>query len=548
MKYSASIHWLRHKWQHFALQSSLNVVVNISYVIAGLAIVWATKLCVDIATGTTPTGAIPVLSALLPNASYLTQAGIILVLLMASEVALSYATRWIKAVLGVRAKNAMQEQLYARLLRADWQALHRQHTGQLMSRLQDDANAVSNFLSEQFPSLIASILQFVAAFCFLYWMERPLAIIVAVLSPVLIVAARFYMHRMSGYRHDQRNKEASVHAYLQESLQQSLVLKTFHAEEVATDHLQSTHASLRAAIVRNTKYSSNAGLLVNVAFVGGYLLAFFWGVTRLQEGMITFGAMIAFIQLVGQIQGPIRQLTSYASVFVNVFTAAERLMEVESMPEAQPVAQPESSMVSLEHITFAYDGSEEAIFNDWSATIPEGSITAIVGHTGAGKTTLISILLGLLKPQQGKVNTHPSWFSYVPQGNTLFSGTIRRNLLWGNPQATDEQMLEALRLADAEFVLNSVEGLDMPCGERGGGLSEGQAQRVSIARALLHPAPILLLDEAFSALDSDTATRILTNITHLHTQSNRDSFRTIICITHRESLIPIADQVLHIEG
>lgn len=533
MKYAQSITWLRHKWSHFALQSTLNIFVNVAEVVCGLAIVWATKLCVDIATGASHFSTFNTLPA----------AGALLVSLMAGEIACMYAARWIKATLGVQAKNAMQEQLFSRLLHADWQALHRQHSGQLMNRLQDDSNAVSGFLSEQFPSLIASILQFIAAFCFLYWLERPLALIVVLISPVLIFGARFYMYRMGGYRHDQRNQEASVHAFLQESLQQSLVLKTFQGEDLATSQLADSHQSLRNVIVRNTRYSSNASLLVNLAFVGGYLLAFFWGVTRLQAGLITFGAMLAFVQLVGQIQGPIRRLTSYASVFVNVFTAAERLQEVESLPEAEPVGEVQmdgKTVVELKNVTFAYDGTDKPILKNWSGTFPNGSITAVVGHTGAGKTTLISILLGLLKPQEGEVHTHPSWFSYVPQGNTLFSGTIRENLHWGNPAATNEQMLEALRLADAEFVLNNPLQLDLHCGERGSGLSEGQAQRISIARALLRPAPVLLLDEAFSALDSDTANRILKNITASH-------FQTIICITHREALIPIADQILRIE-
>lgn len=530
---NSKLSWLRQKWQHFRLQSLLNICVNLAEVVCGLAVVWATKLCVDLATN-------------VPHGTWtLFSAGALLVGLMLTEIAIAYSTRWIRALLGVRSKNAMQEQLYSRLLRADWQALHRQHSGQLMNRLQDDSNAISAFLSEQFPVLISTLVQFVGAFCFLYWMERPLALLIAVLSPLLIIGARLYMHRMSGYRHDQRNQEARVHSYLQETLQQSLVIKTFEKEQVATDELTGSHDSLRSIIIRNTRFSSSASLMINVAFVGGYLLAFFWGVTRLHQGLITFGAMIAFIQLVGQIQGPIRRLTNYASVFVNVFTAAERLMEVEAMPQAEELPLPAGDEVALKNISFSYEGIDKAIFKNWTGTFPAGSVTAVVGHTGAGKTTLISILLGLLRPQEGEVHTHPSWFSYVPQGNTLFSGTIRRNLLWGNPDATDEQMLEVLQVADAEFVLHSEAGLDLACGERGGGLSEGQAQRIGIARALLRPAPILLLDESFSALDSDTALRIMQNIrTWIDT---KPYFHTIICITHRESLIPMADHVLRIE-
>lgn len=532
MKQSPAIHWLCKEWKHFAGQSTLNILVGVLDVVCGLLIVWATKLCVDLATG-------------VPHGSWtLLHAAIVLTSLMLFELGLGYAVRWIKAILGVRAKNAMQERLYSRLLRADWQALHRQHSGQLMNRLQDDVGAVSSFLSEQFPGLISALVQFVAAFCFLCWLNRPLALLVAILSPLLIVCARLYMHKMRGYKHDQRNQESSVHALLQETLQQSLVIKTFEQEEMAVGTLASSHASLRDIIRRNTRYSSSAALLVNATFVGGYLLAFFWGILQLNAGLITFGALLAFVQLVGQIQGPIRRLTNYASVFVTTFTAADRLMQVEALPERDlsGFAMPADEVVRMEDVTFCYEGAAKPVLMHWSATFPKDTITAVVGHTGAGKTTLISLLLGLLRPQEGRVVTHPSLFSYVPQGNTLLSGSVRSNLHWGNPEATEEDMLHALKLADAEFVLNAPAGLDMPCGERGSGLSEGQAQRVCIARALLRPAPVLLLDEAFSALDSDTASRIVKNIM----AEKGSAFSTIICITHREALIPFADQVLRI--
>ena len=198
------------------------------------------------------------------------------------------------------------------------------------------------------------------------------------------------------------------------------------------------------------------------------------------------------------------------------------------------------SEIKIHDLSFTYPDSDEPVLSHLNATIPAGSLTAVVGKTGIGKTTFVQLLLGLLPIEEGEINVPTYGFTYVPQGNTLLSGTIRYNLLLGNPTAIDEAMREALRLADAGFVLDDHRGLEYPCGERGTGLSEGQAQRIAIARALLIHAPAIILDEAFSALDTPTAETILTNI-----RTARPEL-TIICITHRETLIPHADQVIRI--
>ena len=195
-------------------------------------------------------------------------------------------------------------------------------------------------------------------------------------------------------------------------------------------------------------------------------------------------------------------------------------------------------LLVVNDLSFTYPDSNEPVLSHINATIPAGSLTVVVGKTGIGKTTFVQLLLGLLPAPKGSISVPMQGFTYVPQGNALLSGTIRYNLLFGNPAATDEAMREALHLADADFVLNDERGLDYPCGERGSGLSEGQAQRIAIARALLIDAQVLLLDEAFSALDTPTAQTILNNI-----RTARPA-QTIICITHRESLIPHADQVI----
>ena len=287
----------------------------------------------------------------------------------------------------------------------------------------------------------------------------------------------------------------------------------------------------------------------------GYLIAFLWAALRMADQTLTFGGMTAFLQLVNRIQGPARDLTRLAPVFVGVFTAAERLMELEENPleeQGDPIPLMAPCGVRLEHITYAYDDGDSNVIEQLDFDFYPGSCTAVLGETGAGKTTLIRLILALLHPNEGKVILYNQQeqkelsplmrcnFVYVPQGNTLMSGTIRDNLRLGKLNATEEEIKAALEMSCASFVMELPDGLDTVCTEAGGGLSEGQAQRISIARALLRNRPIMLFDEATSALDPETERQLLHNIL-----SNHD--KTVIFITHRPAVVDYCDQTLHLQ-
>ena len=275
----------------------------------------------------------------------------------------------------------------------------------------------------------------------------------------------------------------------------------------------------------------------------------------MSDQTLTFGGMTAFLQLVNRIQGPARDLTRLAPVFVGVFTAAERLMELEENPleeQGDPIPLTAPCGVRLEHITYAYDDGDSNVIEQLDFDFYPGSCTAVLGETGAGKTTLIRLILALLHPNEGKVILYNQQeqkelsplmrcnFVYVPQGNTLMSGTIRDNLRLGKLNATEEEIKAALEMSCASFVMELPDGLDTVCTEAGGGLSEGQAQRISIARALLRNRPIMLFDEATSALDPETERQLLHNIL-----SNHD--KTVIFITHRPAVVDYCDQTLHLQ-
>ena len=530
-----SLHYLRRAARAYRLQMGVNIVLGVTDVLIGLLEVWLTKQLIDSATSGR--------SWAFADGGWLSLPALAAMLLacMLLSVALAYTVRWLRATLSIRSLNRLQAGEYARLLQAPWLYLRKQHSGTLTNTLIDDIDTVSAFLSEQFPALITSVLQFVGAFVFLCVLDWRLALVIVVVTPAIIAAAQLYIRRMRRHRHQVRVDEASIQAFIQESLQHSLMLKALNRTTYASALLDEQHARYQQSFMRMTRYSALAMVLVRSAFVAGYLIAFFWGAYSLSVQAITFGAMIAFVQLVGRIQQPMRTLVGYVGTFVNVSTAAERLCSLQNASAPLPMRETQGEgLLVVNDLSFTYPDSNEPVLSHINATIPAGSLTVVVGKTGIGKTTFVQLLLGLLPAPEGSITVPVQGFTYVPQGNTLLSGTIRYNLLFGNPAATDEAMREALHLADADFVLNDERGLDYPCGERGSGLSEGQAQRIAIARALLIDAQVLLLDEAFSALDTPTAQTILKNI-----RTARPA-QTIICITHRESLIPHADQVIQL--
>ena len=416
-------------------------------------------------------------------------------------------------------------------------------------------NNVVNFLTESLPGTLSTVTLFLGAFFYLYSMDHRLALIIVVLIPIYIFFSRIYFGRMRMLTRQVRDCDSKVQSVLQETVQNRMLIKTLESDTAMVDKLENTQSELRHRVVKRTRFSVLSNLALNFGFALGYLVAFLWSALRMSAGTLTFGGMTAFLQLVNKIQAPARSLTKLVPAFVSVFTAAERLMELEENPleeQGDPISVAAPCGIRLTNASYHYDDSDENVINQLSFDFKPGSCTAILGETGAGKTTLVRMLLALVAPQSGTVEIYnhrqtlaltPRMrcnFVYVPQGNTLLSGTIRDNLRLGRLDATDDEMLSALRTACADFVEQLPDGLDTSCSESGGGLSEGQAQRISIARALLRNRSIMLFDEATSALDPDTERQLLQNILATHE-------KTIIFITHRLAVVDYCDQTLQIE-
>lgn len=537
----AIVRWLWAAWRGNRLQATLNMAIGLGGVAVSLLTVWAMQNAIDTATHDR-------------SGSVYAAVGL-MALLIAADFALNITRVWIKNILGVKAQNRMQQQMLDRLLRSEWRGREAHHSGDIINRLEQDVQTVVTFLTETLPSVLSTTAMFLGAFLYLLQQDTWLAIITVSILPVFILLSRFYVAKMRRLSKQVRTSDSQIQSLLTETVQHRMLIKTLEASATMLGKLDNTQSQLRENVRQRTKFSVASNFIVNTGFSLGFLVAFLWGALRLYDRTITYGTMTAFLQLVYRIQGPARDLTRLAPAFVAVFTAAERLMELEETPEEQqgePDVMAAPCGLRLSDVSYHYlDGSRDVV-SHLTFDFKPGTCTAILGETGAGKTTLVRLLLALVRPTEGKVTIydtqdekditplHRCNFVYVPQGNTLLSGTIRDNLLLGDAKASDDDMRQALHTACADFVMELEKGMDTPCSEQGGGLSEGQAQRIAIARALLRRRPVMIFDEATSALDPDTERQLLQNLLTQHQQ-------TIIFITHRPAVVDYCDQTLRVE-
>ena len=542
-KYDAKtlMKWLWHTWRGNQLQAILNAVIGLLSVGISLGQVWAVKRAIDVASGTV-------------EGDIYRAVGLMAILIL-SDFALNIAGIWIRNILGIKAQNRMQQRMLDRILRSVWRGREYHHSADVLNRLEFDVNNVVNFLTETIPNTLSVLAMFIGAFFYLFSMDKGLALTVIAIFPAFIAMSKVYIGKMRSLTRQVRDSDSKVQSVLQETIQYRMLIKTLESDEEMVGRLESTQNELRQRVVRRTKFSVFSNVIVNFGFAFGYLVAFLWAALRMAAHTLSFGGMTAFLQLVNKIQGPARNLTKLVPAFVSVFTAAERLMELEEDPleeQGTPIYIKGPCGIRLNHVGYTYADGEDRVIDDLSFDFKPGSCTAVLGETGAGKTTLVRMILALLQPQQGEVEIyhgaasqtltprHRCNFVYVPQGNTLMSGTIRENLRLGRLDATDEEMLEALHTSCADFVSELPEGLSTYCSEQGGGLSEGQAQRIAIARSLLRDRSVMLFDEATSALDPETERQLLRNILSEHD-------KTIIFITHRPAVIDYCDQTLKLE-
>ena len=547
----ASPHQIKHLFAWFwrtsrgiRMKSVVNIILGLLVVALDFAFIWATKMTIDTATGQDG-------HPLWVGCALLVGIGLV-------NISISFARQWSSALLGVKSQNLMQLRAFARLMHSVWTGKEQFHSGDVMNRLIRDANEITTIITDTLPAALCVCVRLVFAFIYLFHFDSWLAVVVLVVAPFFLFLSKIYINKMRKLTREIRNTDSRIQSILQESIQHRMVLKTLEQSNGMVKKLSLTQNHLQGQVKHKTLFSSFSNLTVNVGFTAGYLLTFIWGVYRLDAGAITYGTMLAFIQLVGQIQGPFRDMTRFVPAIIGAITAAERMEQLEQTPTEESSERqyfPHGAGIRFNNVTYMYKDGHRNILDNFSFDFAPGSTTAILGETGAGKTTLIRLVLSLLQPTRGSVEFYDKEkcvlaspdtrcnLVYVPQGNTLLSGTILDNLLLGNPEATEADMYQALRMACADFVFSLPDSINTVCGEGGTGFSEGQAQRIAIARALLRQGNILLLDEATSALDTETEQQLIANISSLA----KEKQQTVLFITHRPAVVEYCENTLQLK-
>ncbi len=476
-----------------------------------------------------------------------------MVAIVVSRILLNALRSYLQTVTDIKLKNRLRKRIYDILLHLQNNGGEKHHSGDVLNRMQEDVRVVSNAISTAVPNLAGTVLQLIASLVFLIILDARLSVIIIVVVPVGLLIGKFITGKIRNLTLDIRRSDSQVQSHLQESLQHVTVIQSLEYTDASSSTLDGLQGNLYGNELKRTRFSVLSRIFMSLALQAGHMIAFLWGVWGISNGTVTYGMMTAFLQLVGQIQRPLVDMSSQIPSLIHATASVDRLMELEALPReeaGEPHCLSGKVGIRIENVHFSYPDSSSEVLDDFSYDFMPGSRTAIVGPTGVGKTTLIRVMMSLLKVTGGKVTFYSSSeeaaaspstrcnLVYVPQGNSLFSGSVRDNLLMGNPEATEDEMKAALHTAAADFVLGLPSGLDTQCFEAGAGLSEGQAQRIAIARALLRPGNILLLDEFSSALDGDTETLLMDRLT----SSLPD--HTMIFITHREKIIDYCDSVL----
>lgn len=535
--------WMYRQTSGYRIPVSASVLLGVIRIAASLSFIWVSKEMIDMAVR---------------SDGNLTKYALLLVSALVAEILCSVAQGYINVRTEAGIRNSLRSRVFARALNARWNGKERWHTGDVVNRLEEDVRVIADTLCHLVPGALVTIVQLIAAFVFLWTMNPMLAWVILCILPVFMALAAIMARRIKKLTTEIRKSDSQVQSVLQESLQRRIVIIALGRVEYVMNRLLNSQNILMEKVMKRNKFTMSSRAAMMTGFGTGYLTAFIWGVQRMQEGVVSFGMLSAFLQLVGQIQRPTADMSRRLPAIIHAMASAERLMEIydaeqEDTPstEKSPAFIPDG--IRLENVTFGYPDGNRKIFLNFTYDFRPGTSTAIMGETGAGKSTMMRLMLGLLKPESGNVILYAedgscadasarfrSGIVYVPQGNSLLSATIRENLTGGKKNLSDDVIRNALYMAAAEFVYDLPDGLDTKCGEGGEGLSEGQAQRIAIARALLSDGRIMLLDEFTSALDAETESKLMDRLTENYTG------KTLVFITHRKEMAERCENVVHV--
>lgn len=538
---SRYIKWLMEYSRPYIGKILLVMLLGIANTVASLVMVQISKMIID-------------------NASFgngFIRLLVVYLILMLAMQALSVINTLISTMLTERFSFGIRKQIYEKIIRSHWMNVTKYHTGDLMTRLTSDAGNIADGIIGTIPNIILLIIELVMVFFTLFYYSPLLAVLALLVAPVAAITAWWLGKKLRVLQKKVQETESAYRSFLQESLANLLVVKAFANENYSVNKLTDLREDRFYWVYKKTKMGVVSSTAMSLTFQIGYIAAFSYGVYQIANGSITYGTMSVFLSLVNRVQSPIMQLAQQIPRIVMILTSTGRIVELQSIPLEQKQEQQisaENIGVKVENLSFGY--TEETVLQDTSLSINPGEFVAIIGESGIGKTTLIRLIMSFMSNYQGEITYFNDkgetetanagtreFISYVPQGNTLFSGTIRENIRMGNLNAAEEEMWDALRMSSAEaFVKGLPQGLDTVIGERGHGLSEGQAQRIAIARAFVKKAPFLILDEATSALDEGTEMSVIKGLQELTPRP------TCLVITHRKSILRYCDREIKIEN
>lgn len=544
--------WLLHYVSKYRLQIVIYVVIGLLNTAMGLGVSVASKYLID--------------SVVSHDNETILKSALFAVTLAVTQLIVGALISRISTLVGTKISNEIRANVYEKITYSKWEDIRKYHSGDLLNRIEGDVNAVSGSIISYIPGIFTKSAQFLGCLIVVLYYDPTMAIFAFLSAPFLVLSSRVSVKMMRKYNKESREMNGKIISFYSESIQNLQTIKAFDLTKRYLDQMKENLKLYRKIRLDHDKFSiimtfcmSIIGLVVSYSCYG-------WGVYRLWQGEITYGTMTLFLQISGQLTSSFSALVGLVPTAITIATAAGRIMEITDLP-TEEVKDDENALkmektvdengVTLvaENLTYTYPDGDKPVVNEASFCVSPGETIAFVGSSGMGKTTLLRLILGLVEADSGSLKmiaekgeeisvsaSTRRFCSYVPQGNAIFSGTVADNLRIVRPEATDEELVEVLRTADAwSFIGNLPDGINTEISEKGVNFSEGQVQRMSIARAILRDAPVIVMDEATSALDAETEEIVLANMMKAYPN------RTRIITTHRPSMLQYCTKVYRID-